>query len=278
MASLITSEKEISKIFKMLELLRSKGYNQKTIEAILDNIIPDNKQYMVTYQFGKDFYEPAFFLPDNHTINISLDDLKNFINKIMMPIKITDDESVDIVRKELFHRLVMFVLLHEVEHVKQYLIAEGFTECPYNLVGDIYKNLFTFKCDDEMDPELAKIKQFIFFNSKHRHSYKFVLERNANVRVYDMLSKVCDYEEEKYTFKAFFELQKVNEEANGYFGISNGAAENSYRKLLLGKLFDSFSKDEDICVEDRILYGLPLDLKTRIKVLTKKYHINKKHT
>ena len=50
MANLISSPAEVRKISNLLEVLRSKGYNQKTIEIILEELLPRNDKYLINYK------------------------------------------------------------------------------------------------------------------------------------------------------------------------------------------------------------------------------------
>lgn len=283
MSSLISSSAEIGKISNLLEMLRSKGYNQKTIERILEELIPQNDKCIINYQITDNdslFVEPAVFDSSNNIINISLNVLRNYLECQTKNIRVSKEYEEEL-RDGLFKRMVIFSILHEVEHVKQYFIAEGFSECPYKTIINLYKNIFHFgqdvkKTDNkdliELRKEWNEVKKLLFFISSHRYSHKFFLERNANVVVYDALVKVCEYEDD-LTFLPFFLSQKIFEIANGYEGIWNGSAERSYYKFLSGNVFKSLLEDEEISMHDRVCYGLPVDIKTRIKVVKKKFEI-----
>ena len=59
----------------------------------------------------------------------------------------------------------------------------------------------------------------------------------------------------------------------GYRGIYNGSIEETYHKIWKGSLYNSFSKNEIIPVEDRVRYGLPIDISVRKQVLKKEFEI-----
>ena len=283
MANLISSPAEVRKISNLLEVLRSKGYNQKTIEIILEELLPQNDKYLINYQVTDSdnlYIEPAFFQPDDNVVKISLNGLRNSLLSQTQKLRFQKEYEEEL-REELFKRMVLFTILHEIEHIKQYFIAEGFSECPYKTVANLYKNILRFylnvnNMDNDDLSDLRKdwneIKKILIYMNPHRYSYKFFLERNANLVVYDVLVKVCEYEDD-LTFLPFFQNQKMCEIANGYQGVWNGPAERSYRKFLLGNIFKSILENEEIPIEDRVCYGLPVDIKTRIKIVNRKFEI-----
>lgn len=264
-------------------MLRSKGYNQKTIERILEELIPQNDKCIINYQITDNdslFVKPAFFVPDERLVKISLNLLGNYINNQTRKVRVSKEYEEEL-RDELFRRMVIFTILHEIEHVKQYFIAEEFSECPYQTVVNLYRNILIFgqKIKNTDNKELMKlrkdwneIKKILFYISLHRYSHKFFLERNANLVVYDALTKVCQHEGD-LSFLPFFENQKLCDMANGYQGIWNGPVERSYRKLLSGNIFKELLIDEEIPTVDRVCYGLLVDVKTRIKLVNKKFKI-----
>lgn len=279
MSDLITNKEEIKKLSNCLDILRSKGYNQATVENILDELIPQNENYILNYQVtnhDNEFAEPALFNPNENLIKISLNILSDYWCERMKWVRFSKKDEEEL-RDGLFKRMILFTILHEIEHVKQYFIANKFIECPYQTVINLYKNMFMYRCDDtncqsEEKKELREIQRILFYMSPHRNSEKFYLERNANVVSNDTMLKICNYENDE-TFKYFFQNNKLKEIKEGYQGFWNGPAERSYHKLLLGNLFKTLIEDEDIPTEDRVCYGLPVDIKTRIKIVNRKFEI-----
>jgi len=283
MSNLISSKHEIIKISDALDRIYSKGYNKETIERILEDLILENDQYIIDYQVtdGDDkFQEPAVFVPDENVLKISLNVLKNYLLEQTKDLRFAKEDETEL-REELFKRMVVYTILHENEHLKQYYIAQEFIDCPYKTVINLYKNMFEFKLENDRDSndswkklqsDLNDIRKIMFYMSPHRYSHKFFLERNANVVAYDAMMKVCEYQED-LTFLPFFKHQKLMDMANGYQGIWNGPAERSYHKFHMGKTFNNLLINENIPEDDRVCYGLPLDIKTRIKVVNKKFKI-----
>lgn len=282
MSGLITSSDEISKIYEGLEILRSRGYTIKAIEEVLDKIVVQNDKFLIDFQVSDSddlLIGAACFVPNEKVIKVCPKLLTNFIDHQIKRVTFEGGDSKKI-RQDLFFRMTLYVLLHENEHVKQFLTGQGFIDCPYRTVVELYKNMFKFpesnkyKNEDveQVREKLEEIKKIIFYFSKHRNSYKFILERNANVVVSDAMVRLCEYEKD-LTFLEYFNLKKICDMAHGYELFWNGPAERSYYKLLCGNTFKEILKDEELSIDDKVLYGLPVDIKTRSKIMRGKYKL-----
>ena len=93
------SYNDVIKMQCQLELIRSRGYTKNVIEEILNNIIPSN--YNIDIIINDIGEKPAFFDCSNNKIQISLDGLKDYLNKLIYKVKFLD-------KKELFDFNVIF--------------------------------------------------------------------------------------------------------------------------------------------------------------------------
>jgi hypothetical protein len=153
----------------------------------------------------------------------------------------------------------MYALIHEVEHVYQFMFSQGHLNAPYNIVGELYHKLFEYDVDN-MNCVIRDILLFrkMFYSRK----VNFVLERNANIETCDLLRRVCEYENNKDIFGS------INCEYLIYMKLGylrkkyNGSFDESFSKIWRRDLFDG-KVCEDISIDERIRYGLPIDDESR---------------
>lgn len=261
MSHIIKTEQDTIIVSQLLEKLRSKGCTEDVLDEILNTIIPQNQHLPIDIVFNASNVPAAFSLEDKD-IEISLNALKKYIDRVIsILIKIHPT-----LEKEIFYNHILLVLVHEVEHYYQCLILRGYVEFPYELVKEGYKNLFMLKISKDLNP--ASVKAMIKNFSRYSNKPDSLLERNANVEAYEALVKVAKYENNKEMLEILKELLLFNLSL-GYKGLSNGSMEKTYRKKRMIEVYNSFDHTEDIPIQDRIRYGLPIDKDTRKKVLKK---------
>lgn len=265
MSHIIRKEDDILTISQLLEKFRSVGYKKSMIEEILNTIIPQNEDLPISIVFGNSSI-PAFFKEEEQKIEVSLDVLKNYISKqIESYMKVYPN-----LEKEIFYNHILLALIHEVEHYYQCLVANEYVDFPYKIVVDGYKNIKDLKISKDLNPIIALIKIKQFFN--YSHNADSLLERSANVEAYDLLVKVAKYENNTEMLKILDGLLSY-QLSLGYKGFSNGSLEKTYRKKGLIDIYSSFNFDEIIPIEDKVRYGLPIDVETKKKVLSKQFKI-----
>ena len=259
MSHVIKSNEDIKKISNSLENLRKKGYSRDIIEEILVENIPLNNKCQIKYDIAN-YKFPALFCTDDKMIQISEIHLKKYIDSFIKQINI---KYPFLNKKELFNYYLLLTIIHEIEHSYQFLIGNRFIDFPYQIVIEAYKKLFSINKND-----------YNFFISKcylkQISNSESLLERNANIEAYDLLVKVTDYEG-NIAYKRCFEFERKYCLTFGYKSIYNGSVEETYRKSLLGSLYNTFPQNENIPLDDRVRYGLKLDKETRKKVLKYKF-------
>lgn len=256
MSHIIKSDKDIENVDKQLILLQERGFNAEVLEEILKGFIPKNDRFQVE-TYIDDFCDEVAFFPEYKRIQISPTYLQNYIFRLIDSI---GDKNCNFNQDELFRYYVIFVLAHEVEHVYQYLIGYNYIDYPYNLVKEIYGNLIF------LDKKINSIHRQLLVNKINKAS--LVFERNANVEAYDLLCKLAEYEN-NLSIKRFFDNQLSYYLKLGYTQHCNGTVEQTYNELLLMFLYKSLPKGENIPVDIRLRYGLPVDKEIRKKLLKK---------
>ena len=269
MSQIIESKYDTENILNYLEKLRSNGYTKDILDEILNSIIPKNDMVQIKGIIDKsdNSYHPAFFDPNIKSIKIYPEQLESFILKLIHPtLKVFPHFD----KKEIFNYYVIYTLIHEIEHVYQYLISKGYIDFPYKIVIEAYKELGGLKIYKNDNIIYSLLKYYSHFKQTQKPG--FLLERNANVEAYILLRKIATFEN-NIDFQKFIEFQLSFQLMYGYKGLFNGAVEESYKRTMRNSLYKTLPKDEDISQEDRVRYELPIDKETRKKVLRKEFKI-----
>lgn len=265
MSHILREEDDVVIISQLLEKFRNDGYKKDIIEETLNTIIPQNKSLPISIVFGNSQI-PAFFKEEEQKIEVSFEILKSYIGKqINFFVKMYPN-----LEKEIFYNHILLALVHEVEHYYQCLVANEYIDFPYKIVVDGYKNLKNLKISKDLNQIIALIKINRFFS--YSNNADSLLERSANVEAYDLLVKVAQYENNMEMVKVLGDLLSY-QLSLGYKGWYNGSFEKTYKKKGLIDIYSSFNFDEIISIEDKVRYGLPIDLETKKKVLSKQFKI-----
>lgn len=268
MSHIINSEKDIKILSQQLEKIRSKGYTDDVFEEVINTLIPNNKFFPIDVKPG----DRTAFRTKKRCITFCTEGLKKYLYK---QLKVVIEEVPSNLRKELYDNCIFMALLHEIEHYYQYLIGQKYIDFPYQIVSDSYKDLFStdFQIRDViLNPIYTTIKNAKYLYYSHQGYY--LRERNANVEAYDALLKVIDYENNNELLE-FFAAQILYQLSLGYDGKYNGSMEKSYMKTWNYSTYKSFDHTEEIPLEDRVRYGLPVDKDTKQKVLSYQFDILK---
>ena len=265
MSHIVNNDEGIKKISSYLELVRSSGYNKDVLFEILDGVIPINSDFQVNAEIDNSDYV-AYFSWFNKVIHLNENELLKYVNKMTDEV-INMYHSLKNYRHELFSYIILFVLCHEVEHVYQFMFGHDYIKHDYKIVADLYKNMTEFSV---MKNTPYIIKSILFERYKYvKDRATFVLERNANVEAYDLLYKLSLIEGNDCITR-FMNNQYLWYSACGYLKIrNNGSFEESYRDTWRHRMFKSFDFNEEISVEDRIRYGLPIEDDDRLVLLKK---------
>lgn len=256
---------ELMKIYECLKLIQFNGYSKKNLEVILERIIPTNNEYQVYPEINGEGYV-AYFCGYDKKIHINEYSLKNYIYKMVEEV-VKMNAGLEKYKNELQSYITLFTLLHEVEHVYQYMFGQGFIENKYTLVKNAYSGIIDFS----PYKKYPKIWNEILIERYKQQKDKatFVLERNANVEAYDLLNKLSNLEN-IFEIQRFMNNQYLWYSAIGYLNMkNNGSFEESYRDIWRHKQYKNLDFSEEIPVSDRIRYGLPIENAERKKLLKK---------
>lgn len=263
MSHIIKSDEDIVTMSKNIDILRTKEYSKDIIYQMLLQIIPTNEKYQVVPEVNSTGYT-AYFSGYEKKIHVNYEAVKKYVEEAIKWI-VEQYPSLENQKNDIFAYMTFFVLSHEVEHVYQHLIGEEFIDNPYLLVKQAYKNISNYCFKDNMNGIWIDILIERYKRQKDRAT--FVLERNANVEVYEMLSRIATYENNP-NLHLFLNNQYLWYSVCGYLKMrNNGPFEESYRNIWRHRQYKSFDFTEDIPFEDRIRYGLPIENDKRKELL-----------
>lgn len=268
MSHIIKSNEDIVKLSLQFETLRNKGWNENTFEEITNELIPTNPNTNIKVEITNSKTPACFSMLNEEELKIiiSPSTLYNYINYILFDFSILYPQ----LKKEALNFCTFWALLHEIEHYYQYLIAKEYIEFPYQIVSDAYKFLLLNDTIDYPNPNIL----FNLLIEKHIRNRNCLIEKNATIEAISALIKVADYEID-YRMLNFLKSSLYKQLIVGYQGvINNGRMEATFRKIFNHQTFEYFNHTEDIPLQDKIRYGLPIDTKSRKKLLKQKIELD----
>lgn len=250
----------------VLNYLQNNELSKSYLEEILKELFPKkNNELLINYNIKEKGIVAAQFIPNTKSIDISLNKvniwLENNIKDFMKDYKVND---INVLKSYLF----LLMISHEIEHSKQYLIAEGAIESPCVLLKDAYKGLFElFNYKESIIPRPIKDtkRRLSLFLYKLKENY-YLLERNANIESMSLVSDSALYNNNEDIYKIFDDLKNIYLKC-GYVNSTMGSIEETYRKILMYNKYKNFTHQVGFSDQDKIRYGLEITEEVRNKVL-----------
>ena len=246
----------LNKLQYFLNKLRSNKIDMKFIKDFYDTfIIYDNNEPLSNYCYEENNQVLLSFIPHSNLLKINLDSYLYTVNYIKESFKYLNDCINDI---DFDNYIGIYVLLHELEHSYQYLIAEDkidaplIVACTYKLVYDyVYKErkIETFK---EALKQRNRIKRF------KKQCGHLVLERNANVEALNKTLELIKLENNK-TEEILFEEALMANILMGYNDEREGALIETIKLLKLLPELKGVKEINDYNFYDKLRYGMPLN-------------------
>lgn len=274
MSYFIKNKQDLKNVSKLLEEIREDKMTETILKNSMDLFIPKDsnnhpctKSSIVNFKVG-----PAVFNPRTNCILLNKKSFNNWLNQNAGAFY---EDNKKYKREDLDAYFTLFALAHESAHAIEYLIGQNKIDCNSQVLQKSYKGLyylFTFKDHFIKTPGDYK-KRLSLFLYRIRENY-FVLERNANIEAFDLLSKVAEYEQKESIYNLFEEL-KLLMCTIGYHDNENGSLEETYRKILMHRKYKSFYQKENLDIIDKIRYGLPIPNESKQELFQKVKKLNK---
>lgn len=220
---------------------------------------------LIEYRIKEKGNKAAAFIPQYASLTISVNKLQEWVSICMRDFKEFLNEND---YKKLRGYFLLFVLTHELEHSKQYLMGKKLIESPNEILSKFYKNLMNIFIPNRglfMNP----IKEFRDFIASFKYKQKenfYVLERNANVECLNIIKNVAKFSEDEQ-ISNLFETMRNDFLILGYHEDTSGVIENTYRELLIYDRYKRIYSCLKMSEEDRIRYGFNIQEASREKLL-----------
>lgn len=266
MSYVIKTKEDLKKLSEYLKFINTSKIDKDVISDILESLLPKKEsELLVDYKINEtsNIKEPAFYVPLFNTIYITLDKLKKWIElnfKDFCDVNNTENEQLKLY-------LLLFLLLHEIEHSYQGLLRLNGVEAPNKLVKDGYStfmNLLVSGNKTKINP-VKRIVRDIRLSKYYGKKDYYVLERNANLEASMTLVSLAQFTGDKEIEKIFYDMTKAYS-ILGYEENKFGCMLQTYKDLLYYSRYKKIDKS-DINDDDRIRYGLEISNDKRIELL-----------
>lgn len=268
MGHVVKSEDDSKYLCRLVFDIKDNGFNKEKVESIFERIIPrdNNDELLVRYNVTEKGNTTAIFIPKYEVINVSIKKLNEWLDNNTKDIAdMYKVDDIELLRSYLF----LMVLMHEVEHANQYLMACGKVEAPCLAIKDAYFTLFDLmKRKDYIIPRpIKQVRRAISLIAYKAKENEYLLERNAQFDSLSALSNIAFYNEHTDIRGVLLDMRNIFAVA-GYVDNVDGALINTFRSICMGDKLKKFNHDyDDIDYMERYRLGLPVDKHTRERIL-----------
>lgn len=268
MSNVIKDKNDLLMLKDIINHFRCDGVSQEYLEDILKYLLPSwNGELLVKYKISDYSKNAGLFIPKIQTLVLSVDKMKEWVDKNAHELK--DDFNITYI-EDFKSYLALFVIIHEIEHVYQYLIGKGILDSENDLLKYGYKGLVDLLHSEStqiIPRPIKKLKDFISIILYKLKEDVYVLERNANVLSSDLLS-LCALEMNRDDlYNAFIQMRNIFMTC-GYTESAMGSFEETYRKLLLYPRFKRLYDKVEMSEKEKLIYGFRVKEDTRRLVLS----------
>ena len=158
----------------------------------------------------------------------------------------------------------LLVLVHEVEHSYQYLMAYGLIDAPCEVISSGYRLII----DTILNKDKNSLKRFsnaISYYLYNKNDGGYVIERNANVEAFDLLQNLAlinNHDELANVFNRMRNLVGIL----GYTDDNRGSFDETFRKIKKYNEYKKLNHNFQLSDIDRFRYGLPISKEFRGKI------------
>ncbi len=259
----------IKDYYYSLVLIDKTGLNRHVLEYVLSLLVPkdDKLQPLVKYSI-KDVSDrdSISFVPQNNSINISVSGIEDWLSNNIIPIK-NNFEYDDL--KILSNYFILFMLIHEIEHSYQYLMADGIVRCESDLLRQSYKMMYDILVKPNYCDFISQMKRVYHLRLYDENHDKYFLERNANIEACDIMMELSLLEKDLKMYKIFLYMRQSFMKL-GYKNNNLGCIDETFRKIKLYKEYKRIYYSENLSEIEKTRYGFPISDKTRTMLLLKK--------
>ena len=268
-----TEKVYLEKLSEYLKYIQVTKIDKDLLSEILEFLLPkkDNK-LLVNYEIESSSEEKnaACYVPLYNTIYVRIEQLIEWIEvnyKDFCDVGNIDDELIK-------SYLLLYLLVHEIEHSYQGLVRLSKVEIPCNIVGVGYSTFMGLLISSNgfYNPIKSTIRN-IRLSKYYKNEQYYVLERNANLEASIAMLSLAKYTENPELTRIFLEISRAYS-LLGYEVGTSGCMLNTFRDLLYSNIYKRTNKD-DIKDEYRVRFGLEISKEKRnelFKTCSKSYN------
>lgn len=271
MGNIVKKAEDFNYLKNLIVILNDLDITKDTIEEILIDLIPKDNDGnpLIKINVREKGNVTAIFYPKYESIHVCINQLKNWIEFNSKDLA----SYYGIENSDLFKNyLLLMVLTHEVEHSYQYLIGKEVVPTSCKMLQQGYKCLSELMVPKDyiLPRPIKQVRRVISVISYKRRENEFLLERNAQ---YDSLSLISSLaiSNGHDDIAGIFNNMKNTFAIAGYTKNCDGTLINTMKDIFMGDKLKKFEHDyESLDMNERFRLGLPIDEKTRSRVLALK--------
>ena len=272
MSHIVKNKEDLILLKDKFDIMRKeKEISVNLLEDIVVSLIPKNNDGEL--YLGYDLRNvgaliSSFSFSDNE-VRLSVDEMTRFNNRNC--IKFIDRfgiRDIDLFKDYMF----LMIILHEIEHGYQYLMAYGVEPVPCKLISDGYRLIIDTLLGRGYENLgfIKNIKNDLSHFLYYKNCSKYVIERNANVEAFDLLQKLA-ISNDHYELSVVFNQIRNAMAMWGYMDNNKGSFDETCRKMLIGNEYRDFDHSYELSDIDSFRYGLPIsdEFREKIRVIKK---------
>ena len=215
--------------------------------------------------FSNDLNNTASFNPNYKRISINIDRVDDWANGMVRAAS-SFYEIDDLELTKAYFIVQMYK--HELEHVKQFLIANDQIATDYEFIRQVYKDLFDFLLvkDFKITSLATNIKDIRKFRIYKKNPYMYILERNADIESYDYLSRVAMDSGDDNILQLMINCRNSSI-LIGYTDDGEGCIKKTYESLHMKSKYGKINFPSSLSIIERARYGMELDEKSRTSLV-----------
>ncbi len=261
MSNIKLTQEKIGLLNNTIDNLSIDTLNNNDLNKILNLLVPNNINYIITDRTNN----TAIFYPSSKNIILNIKNLQNWIYNES---KYLNDSNID---SELFNKyLLLFVLVHEIEHSYQYLISKNIVNTESNMLSHAYSELFDLlKKKHYYYPALVTCTRRIISKYLYQKNQNFyLLERNANVESTDFVRTLALLNDREDIYNVFnslnHEFLKI-----GYLESNIGSIEETFKNIFMYDKYLKFKEEINMTSNNASWYGFNIPDYEREYILRK---------
>lgn len=233
-------------------------------KELMNSIIPkdSNDKRLINYNI-EDCDECISFIPEKKKIEVPINKLKVWVenNKII-------SNAIYGCNEELNNYLLLFSIIHEVEHSYQYLIGEGKIDTNCNAIKTMYKEIMGYMINSNFKTIGSKIRRYKVLKRYDKYHDSFFIERNANLEASATILQLALLNENENAID-FFRHMLAEYMCQGYNKNNRGCIYHTYKSVGLLNNYNSYEID-NLTDEEKIKYGFEISEEKRLVLLEKR--------